>query len=212
MLFPWLSACRADASQESERSFRLMKADSAVARKLPHRGSIVQTAAWRDRLGVHTLLLTETGEFPTPGGEQEEGFVSGDDAELYAYDYIDSGANPTLLWRTTDFERACEFDLVVRFVRRSLTVTDLDNDGVGEVTMLYVLMCTGGYDGATLKLIMREGEAKYAIRGTTRLQDPYGGGEMKLDRSFDGAPPAFREHAVRRWNLFVSHERAFSED
>ncbi len=101
-------------------------------------------------------------------------------------------------------ERKCEFDLTAAFVPGSLTITDLDADGVGEATFLYTLHCTSDVSPATRKLIMREGEAKYAIRGTTKLPEGYGGGEMRLDPSFRAAPKSFREYAVQRWNRYVA--------
>jgi len=129
-----------------------------------------------------------------------------------AYDYVDDGSSAKLLWRTFDAERGCEFDLAAEFVGRALTPTDLDGDGIGEVTMMYELQCTSDYSPATLKLIMREGEAKYAIRGTTRLMKEYdtreaGSARMVVDPSFRHAPASFREHAVGRWAMFNSHHR-----
>jgi hypothetical protein len=206
VLLAVLPACRADAPVEPGQAFQLMKPDSAAALKYPVRGSIVKISSWKDRLGTHTLLLTEA-EIPDPENTEQ---YSSDDGEVAAYDYVDDGASAKLLWRTFDAERACPDDLIAEFVRPALTVTDLDGDGLGEVTMMYKLHCTTDYSPATLKLIMREGEAKYAIRGTTRLDERHhvpesGSGMMVVDPSFRHAPASFRKHAVRRWSMFNAH-------
>lgn len=199
-----LATCDDGGPGGAARSLEILPADSSAARGLRHKGTVVQTARWRDRLGEHTLLLTETGEFPTPGQVRDGGEDPWRDAELYAYDYAVNGSSPELVWRTFDHQRECEFDLTAAFVPGSLTITDLDANGVGEVTFLYTLHCTSDVSPATRKLIMREGEAKYAIRGTTKLPRGYGGGEMHLDPSFRAAPKPFREHAVQRWNRYVA--------
>ena len=71
-------------------------------------------------------------------------------------------------WTLTDFERDCRFDLYAGFLPDGLTITDLDGDGLAESTLLYTLSCRSDVSPARLKLILHEGKAKYAIRGTTR--------------------------------------------
>ena len=193
----------AQSTQASAR-LRILPADTAAARSLPHKGAIVQVAHFRDALGEHTLLLTQTGAFPTPGLKLDAGEDAHYDAELYAYDYTGTGASRSLLWRTVDFQRDCRFDLYAGFLPGTTTITDLDHDGTAEVTFLYTTSCRSDVSPATRKLIMHQGATKYAVRGTTRLPRGYGGGDMRIDPSFGRAPAALREFAVRRWNQYVA--------
>ena len=207
MLLLGLAACGDPGPPPRAAAFEILPVDSAAARRLEHRGSITALARWRDTLGTHTLLLAQTGKFPTPGHAAEAGEDPPYDAEVYAYDYVDDGSpRPRLLWRTVDFQRNCPLDLFAGFMPGSLTVTDLDADGVGEATFIYTLQCTSDVSPPTLKLIMREGARKYAIRAAALLPQGYGGGEMNLDPAFAGAPAPLREYAVRRWRQYVDKD------
>jgi hypothetical protein len=208
------TGCTAHDSAQSTHAaagarLQMLPADTAAARSLPHKGQIVQVARFGDALGEHTLLLTQTGAFPTPGYKLDPGEDPHYDAELYAYDYVGSGGGRRLLWRTVDFERDCPFDLYAGFLPGTTTITDLDGDGTAEVTFLYTTSCRSDVSPATRKLIMHEGPAKYAIRGATRMPNPGPegpkliGGEAVVDPSFKAAPVALRGYALRRWEQYV---------
>lgn len=173
----------------------------------------MQVARFNDALGEHTLLLTQTGAFPTPGHRLEPGEDLPYDAELYAYDYVGSGGARRLLWRTVDFQRECRFDLYAGFLSGTTTVTDLDGDGTAEVTFLYTTSCRSDVSPATRNLIMHEGPTKYAIRGATRMPNPGPegpkliGGETFVDPSFNAAPAALRSYAMRRWEQYVGVDK-----
>lgn len=99
----------------------------------------------------------------------------------------------------------CELDLVAEFVDRAIAVTDLDADGAAELTFAYRTTCAGDVSPLTLKLFVLEGQAKYVLRGTTRV-DVGGGERVGGDRKPDPAlrkNPAFRAHAERVWKKIV---------
>lgn len=169
-------------------------------------GEVVAGSRWRDAAGENLLLLTQTGEID----RSSEACTDCRDAELYAYHFVRKGGGWERLWRVADFERGCEFDLLADFVEGSLSVTDLDEDGTAESTFLYTLACRSDVSPATRKLIMHEGAAKYAIRGTTDVTaiigPEYGGGERTLDPAFDRAAPAHRAYALRQWDRYVAKD------
>lgn len=173
---------------------------------IPFQGKIVTGARWRDRLGENLLFATQTGSVPSNpecGPDADPCF----DAKVYAYHYLVRNESVELLWKLTDFERDCPFDLYAGFLPDSLTLTDLDGDGIAESTLLYKLSCRSDVSPARLKLILHEGKTKYALRGTTRT---YGvGGEQTVDLALDGVAP-FRRFALERWNRFV-HETEFQQ-
>jgi hypothetical protein len=167
---------------------------------------IVHAVRWRDRLGDHTVLLAEEG--PLPSAVKNEDFGEfGNDASVYAEEYVEAGGKAKRVWALEDHERDCHFDLLAEFVPGSVTVTDLDADGVGEVTFQYSLQCTSDVSPVTRKLILREGADKYAIRGTDRnkFYDPEYSGVRELDPAFAKAPAAFRAHAFAQWEAFVDY-------
>jgi hypothetical protein len=176
----------------------------ALPPQVKFRGKIVTGARWRDLKGENILLLTQTGKFPTRG-KCTEGRCF--DAALYAYHYIKKDHSVSLLWRLTDAQRHCPFDLYAGFLHGSLSVTDVDSDGVGESTFVYKLSCRSDVSPAQLKLIMHEGATKYAIRGTTKLPSGYGGGEMVVNPALDKADPALKAFSIEKWDQYVAEDQ-----
>ena len=121
---------------------------------------------------------------------------------LYAGHWVAGSDGIKQLRDVRDKVEDCEFDITVAIDDKSVEVTDLDNDGIGEVGFGYQLQCTSDVSPATYKLLMLENGDKYIIRGTTRIvmegEAPMGG-EMKVDKSLKKGPPEFLEHAKKRW-------------
>lgn len=108
------------------------------------------------------------------------------------------------VWQAKDFVNDCELDLELDVLEGSIEVTDLDDDGVGEVSFLYKLGCRSDVSPLTVKLLMYEGTKKYALRGESyeRVgETEYAGGTFTPD--FDGAPRAFLTFAKAKWQRLV---------
>ena len=106
------------------------------------------------------------------------------------------------VWEAKDFVNDCEFDLSLDVSWAQATVTDLDNDGVGEFAFTYVLGCRSDVSPLTMKLLMYEGSSKYALRGTNRVRvsdKDFEGGTFEVDAAFKKAPASFLEHAKAQW-------------
>jgi hypothetical protein len=77
----------------------------------------------------------------------------------------------------------------------------LDTDGIAETTVAYQVQCAGGIDPIPTKAIMREGDAKYAIRGESIIRikgvAPFGG-DFTPDPTLDKYP-VFKTHLVSIW-------------
>jgi hypothetical protein len=100
-----------------------------------------------------------------------------------------------------DKDEDCDLDQTAEFKDGALTVTDLDNDGIAEVTFAYAVSCKSDVSPDTLKLLMLENGDKYILRGSTRvgMKGDQAGGEYKVDPSFNAGPPGFLEHAKKQW-------------
>ena len=159
-------------------------------------GKVVASARFNDSRGGNFILISET--------EQQSGNDGSASKNLYGYHFI-SGKESLMLWKINDYIRQCEVDVTLEYIENSLAITDLDNNGTGESTFLYKLSCKGDVSPDDMKLIMHEGEKKYAIRGTMDLDvTGYGleKGFMKADDSFNSAPSVFKDYAIQRWNKF----------
>jgi hypothetical protein len=170
------------------------------------RGAVEAGRRWRDENGENVLLLTRTRELGTHSAEYGEQ-VRG--REIHAYHYVRAGAAYRLLWHTVDFVRDCPVDVLLEYAPGSLRITDVDADGVAESSFVYALACRGGVDPPALKLILHEGAAKYAIRGTADyrvLAPSYPAPEMEVDRAL-ARIPALRALAEQQWRRFVREPR-----
>ena len=179
---------------------------SQIPGDIEYRGIIVEAMSWHDSTGSNILLLTATGEFvnhdPSKPDETQR-------AELYAYRYLKRKGEGSYkrVWKLFDYSNCFGVDLNVSFYNRSLTITDIDKDGISEITMIYQMFCGGGVDPGLKRLIMYEGNDKYAIRGMSLLclelvdgtisQD---GGEYKADKSLI-AKKNFYEFTKKRWDI-----------
>ncbi|OGR06816.1 MAG: hypothetical protein A3K23_02125 [Desulfobacca sp. RBG_16_58_9] len=188
----------------------------ALPKEISYKGEIVAGGRWLDKNGENLLLLCETGSFnsPVPPNSRDNPYGEwGRAAELHSYHYVKDKEKHRLLWKLYDFVEICPYDLDLAFLPNSLTITDLDHNGIAESTFLYKLGCRSDLSPVQLKLIMHEGKAKYAIRGETIVPgDPPQkkiGGQQIIDPVFHRAPKVFLDHAVQQWNAFV--EERFGE-
>jgi hypothetical protein len=171
-----------------------------------YQGSVINGKRWSDKNGENIIILTLTKKH----GSGKKGYDGEDmmNRELYAYQYVKKSGGWSQLWKVNDLITECPVDLTLEFFGGSLTVTDLNNDGVGETTFLYKLCCRGDVSPCDMKLIMHEGETKYAIRGTMKLfvDGGWHGGDYKVDKSFDSAPSGFLEYAKEQWGKYKTEK------
>jgi len=100
-----------------------------------------------------------------------------------------------------DLVEDCPLDLVATFVDGAFGVTDLDADGIAEVTYGYQLACRGDVSSATYKLLLVENGKKFILRGESRirLDDAPSGGEFKPEPVASKWPRPFHERATKLW-------------
>jgi len=158
-------------------------------------GNFRQALTWKDAGGDHWLVLSESLE-DNPANDGAR------DARLWAHAFVMRGDSLQAAWIVHDYVLDCPVDIRARFVPNTLSVTDLDHDGLAEVWMLYQTVCQGDVSPAGMKLIMYEGKQKHAVRGRTRVHlggNSFEGGEYGFDAAFGAAPAVFRERAQTIW-------------
>lgn len=167
--------------------------------KLPagvkYEGKVVAGARWEDNNGQNVIIVTETEEKASRDERSKE---------LFAYQYIINGDNVKQLWKVNDFIKDCPVDVTMELFPKSISITDLDKNGIAENTFIYKMACKGDVSPDDMKLIMHEGESKYALRGSMKMimEGQSYGGEMKPDPSFDKAPKEFLTYAKEQWSKF----------
>ena len=171
-----------------------------------YEGNIFSGKRWSDKNGENIIILTTTKLHSSGKKGYDDEYERS--KELFAYQYIKKSDGWSQLWKVNDFIASCPVDVTLEFVEGTLRVTDINNNGIGETTFLYKMACRGDVSPCDMKLIMHEGETKYALRGQMRLfvDGGWHGGDYKIDKSFDDAPSGFLDLAKEMWYKFKTEK------
>jgi hypothetical protein len=166
--------------------------------ELAARGSKVERAVtFSDKNGTNYVVFSSTdSEKPDTGmGPERKRMLFIDHWALA------KGKKARTLLPARDFVDACPLGLLAKFVDRAFGVTDLDGDGLAEVTYGYQLACRSDVSSATYKLLLVENGRKYILRGTSRIpvEDAPPGGDFKPEPAEAKWPRAFYKHASDLW-------------
>lgn len=176
-----------------------------IPKYLDFRGTVVECLKWTDKLGDNLLIQSVTGYFPWRDYDDgnSTSYIEYDKYELYAYLFRKNTGETVYkqVWRVYDYNECYGVDSYTGFIPHATTITDIDKNGISEISMPYVLICRGGVDPGDMKIIAYEGDSKYAIRGSTmplcNSENPYGG-EYSLSNNLKEKEP-LRNFLIRRW-------------
>lgn len=169
-------------------------------------GELLLVHSVDDRLGAHVLLLTRATEQtqPMPGeGRMER-------TALRALYYTKTGGAWTQEWEVKDWVDCPVKMTKASFFTDQVTVTDLNKDGIAEVTVPYTRFCAGEQE--SVKVILRQGPHKFALRGDAMVLRPGQqsfGGTFRTDKDLElPENAAFRAHVIKTWNQVYTHDYA----
>nr|WP_315254864.1 hypothetical protein [uncultured Flavobacterium sp.] len=176
-----------------------------IPREIQFEGKIKKAIKWSDKLGENIVITTETGIYESVKFKHEN---NGGDAELFAYHFKKSNGIFKQTWRVYDFISDCPVDIVAEYIDDTFQITDLNNNGIAEIWLMYKTVCHGDVSPSDMKIIMYEGSQKYAIRGENKVihgiddngNKLYFGGEYTFDKSFSNGPIEFLEFAKKMWD------------
>jgi hypothetical protein len=160
------------------------------------KGELLEGLSWMDLNGEHLALFSS---IPVKMSEN-----NGQSGAIFAYCFDKKGDSWTKQWMVQDRIDACEVDATCEFFPGSFSITDMDNNQVGEISFLYKLSCKGDVSPDEKKLILYEGATKYAIRGSTIIEydQQREGGEKKPDARFVTAAKPIQDFAMAQWEKF----------
>lgn len=162
-------------------------------------GEIKSAVRWADKSGDNIVITTESGETKSKTSTSDDSR----DAALYAFHYIVGSDSTYLTWKVYDFVKDCPLDIEVNFIKNIFQVTDLNNDGVAEVWLMYKIACLGDISPRDMKIIMYQGQQKYAMRGQNKVQitdNEFCGGDYQFDKAFSEGPAIFKDFAKKLWD------------
>jgi hypothetical protein len=166
------------------------------------KGTIQEFVKWKDGEGTHIVFTTVTKVTERENTELEE-FTRYKD--LFCYHYLQKDETFESTWTITDNVSDCPVDITLDFVKKSLHVTDLDKNGIGEVWTMYRSACRGDVSPTTLKLIMYQGDTKYKLEGNSLIVYPEGetdGGDIYSIKGFVKGD-AFIDYAKTFWKKYM---------
>lgn len=157
----------------------LQQADIPTSIEL--KGKFMEAKSWTDKNGENLLIVTRKGPVKQAQKEDEysEELYS---VELFGEQYIKKGDNYILLWDIYDFVRDCMSDMWLGLLPNSTQVTDWDEDGITETSLIYKLSCRSDVSPSDMKILIHENEVKMGLRGTMIL-------EMDKDRMGENFEP-----------------------
>jgi hypothetical protein len=196
------------------------------------KGNLLIAKKWTDKNGENVLVVSRKGPIEETGYEVE---FSGYEryAELFGQQYIKHGDNYKLLWDIYDVERNCPFDLWIGILPNSTSITDLDNDGITETTLIYKLTCRSDISPSRMKILMHENSVKMGLRGIMSMRgeenykkDEFEPNMSKVDttgfnefeqilalsdryeneKDFHGMPSVFLNYAKKQWLKFIEKD------
>jgi hypothetical protein len=196
---------------------------------IPVKGELGEAWQWTDKLGENILVISQVPPYDDKKNNIDED--EGQSADLYATQFRKNGTGYQEVWKITDGEKNCPFDITSGFIKGSTTVTDLDKDGIAEVTVQYSLACRSDVSPAYMKLVMFEDTSKYTLNGAMWLkaspadsfrvtekdvnlemiprkkgeyeQVMQGFGRYETEKAFVNAPSSFLIHARNQWLRYV---------
>jgi hypothetical protein len=177
--------------------------EKEIPKNMPYKGGLKDAVQYTDKEGTHVVITAED-----ENGDKNDGSRI---CSLYAYSYLKNGNSATLLWKLYDFAGPCGEDVEAQY-KDATYVTDLDNNGVAEVWLTYFEACKGDVSPSDMKIIMHQGARKFAMRGTTRVNEGggnYDGGSYTFDEVFKAAPKSFRDYATQLWKKNVNEDHFY---
>ena len=176
--------------------------ENEIPKEIIFSGKLKEAVSWSDKSGKNIVITSETGEFENKNSEN-----SGRDAELFALNFIQNNNSYELKWKIYDYIKDCPVDIEASFIKNTLKVTDLNKNGIAEIWIMYKTVCHGDVSPCEMKIIMYEGNKKFAMRGENKVQvsqTEFIGGNYKFDNAFNSSITAIKEFAKSMWKKNIN--------
>lgn len=129
---------------------------------------------------------------------------------MFTYHYvIDKKDTLRTLWKNIDQVTECSYKNINANYLSKPIISDIDNDGVAEVWVVYQLGCRDNTNTPLgMKVVLRIGKDSYSLRGTRVIHDgeKVVGGEIKPDKAFENLSQAHRDFALGLWEKYKTEK------
>ncbi|MDD2563253.1 MAG: hypothetical protein PHU27_03430 [Salinivirgaceae bacterium] len=159
---------------------------------------------WNDSLGSNLIVFTLDKTF-TKEKDIADPLVGAHRVSFHIYHFLGENHNELLSYYTdrTESCNAPNATLIYNYIKESVTFTDLNNNGIAEITFMHQYNCSSKTSPLNTKLTLMENDSIYNISGNSFLKSEYpNSGIKKFEPSFESAPSAFKKHANEVWETF----------
>ncbi|HEX7986335.1 MAG TPA: hypothetical protein VF616_22630 [Duganella sp.] len=174
-----------------------MDAAYLVAQNIAALGELIIAQHVADTTGEHVLVLSRKHDRDT--------------IQLHATYFTRDQTRWRQEWIIRDGVDCPGLDADASFFPAAGSFTDLNHDGRMEVTVSYRTFCGGGVDPYTVKVILRDGSTKLAIRGESLVripgQPPFGGTHQYDKALLSPAYAAYKQHLDQIWKVVSADNR-----
>lgn len=199
---PSTAAAPADAAPEAKLQLRKLN-EKEVGPAMTYKGTLARVYGWSDANGKNVLIFSSMDK----EGYDKEMEQPAKSRYLFVNHYASTANAVKRLRLIRDKEENCSWDLTLDFDWPALGLTDLDADGIGEISFAYEKTCRSDVAPSELKVLMLENGDKYIIRGTTMPDGPEykSVGDMRYPApSLRTGPASFRKHMNATWEKVVA--------
>jgi hypothetical protein len=186
-----------------ELAFSEAKAANLPVKLVPRGKKVERVVTFSDKNGANYVVFSSTSS--------EKQKPDDDASTRTVWLYVDhwaiaTGKAPRALLPARDVIECYMGATLAKFADKAFTVTDLDSDGLAEITYGYQLACRSDVSTAAYKLLLVENGRKHILRGNSKLahENLPGGGTFKPEPDAKKWPEGFFEHAVEVWNATVA--------
>ena len=190
ILITFIMSCAMSLPVHAKGDFKILTfSKENIPKGINYKGKVSTGLRWIDKQGENYVIFSESR--PTHG-----------DWFLYVNYYRVANGITKRIRLLRDKERCGDLDNVSELDKKSIALTDLDHDHMGEVTFVYGMGCGEGV-GNTAKLMLLKGKEKYAIRGSMSLDDRRMNfktkGEMKIGTQLKKMNDPFLKYTIEVW-------------
>jgi hypothetical protein len=201
------------SSKDSIINLKIEKIDTVfISKNFKYKGKLKEALKWVDKFGKHIIFtcenfyysdfVNETVNIEIDGKEEiikQETFKQ--NAEIFCYHYKIEDNKYKLVWKIYDKSLKCPMDAIAFFINKSIEITDLNKNGIPEISTMYSVSCKGDVSPNELNLIMYEGDQKYKIQGTSLIdyiENEKYGGEIHQSDNFNN-DKVLLNYALKKW-------------
>lgn len=190
-------------TNEGNTKIEILNFDKSELKKIKDiKGEFKHGLKWKDSRGENLFIFTLENSF-RQWDMEEEGM--GDYVYLInAYHYSIDKKKYKLEKNYINITSECgfpPFELEADFNSKAFEITDIDNDGIAEISFIYYYNCSSEINPKTINLVFIDKGKPYIVRGSELMLTYYPeSGQRYFGHEFRGASEEILDFVTKKWD------------